>query len=486
MKLINILKKSSAESKMPPTRQVVLIFGQVALLMFLWKGYEYAKKLIFSQKYPQDTLFNTSSSAIKAKKQFIDSLQKRYTFTPKRQVDTFFQLAPSIDIKDDKSPPTFLLYPQNRIEVLENFFSALQELENGAKKHYRVLYFADSQIEGDRITATLRTALQEKFGGCGVGLQGLTNTNNIKLSVYQENDERLKSYFVLGKLLPEPHFTYGILGRTYLYESKDTTGYTIFRRSEKANPLAQKVENVKVLFRNKQTDTFLEVWQESDKILQKKFEKSTQLQCVSIPLPNEFSILKLVWSSSYSPEMYAVGLDCNYGITVDNIPIRGSAGLEFTKMDSEVLKNQAIYLNPCLVVLQFGLNVTMHTNDFSFYEKKMLKQIQFLKKCIPQASFVIVGISDRAYKTSLGYQTYPAVETLRNTQRKLAMQTGCAFWDLYEAMGGKNSIALWVEKGLASKDYTHLLPKGTEIIGNMFFEALWKDFMLYKRMRSAK
>ncbi|PKQ70779.1 SGNH/GDSL hydrolase family protein [Raineya orbicola] len=478
---------------MQSVHQTLRIFLYVAILVSLWKGFEFSRKFWGNNYSEKKETFSSDKVDIKAKNQWIDSLQNAYSYSPnveRKEMRKHHQENPNSakstlsDTSETKfTRNTFLAYPKNNLKTLQYFFSALQNLENGANEHYRILYFADSQIEGDRITATLRTALQEKVGGCGVGLQGFTNANNIKFSIQQENDEKLKNYFLLGKALPEKKQTYGILGQTYLYSEKDTASYTIFRKSEKASEKAQKVENIKILFRNTQTPTLIEIWESENKLSHKKFEPASQVHFWAVPLQTNFSEIKVTWQSANSPEMYAVALDCNKGITVDNIPIRGSAGLEFTKMNLSTLQAQAEYLNPCLVILHFGVNVTMNTTDFGFYERKMMEQINFLKKAFPKASFVLVGISDRSYKSGNAFETYPAVEILRRVQKRIALQADCAFWDLYEAMGGKNTMPLWVEKGLASKDYTHFTLKGAEIIGNMFFEALWSDFQSYKNIQ---
>ncbi|MFN3316321.1 MAG: hypothetical protein ACK40K_05880, partial [Raineya sp.] len=171
---------------------------------------------------------------------------------------------------------------------------------------------------------------------------------------------------------------------------------------------------------------------------------------------------------------------CQKGITVDNIPIRGSAGLEFRKMNPTDLRKQAKDLNVKLVILQFGVNVTMNTKDYSFYENKLVEEILFLKKNIPNVSFLLIGTSDRSYKTPKGYASYPAIELLRDTQKRIAAQTGCAFWDLYEAMGGKNSMPIWVAEDLAAKDFIHFKPKGAELVGNMLSEAILQEYNKFR------
>ncbi|MBR4214802.1 MAG: hypothetical protein IKR94_05750, partial [Bacteroidales bacterium] len=55
-----------------------------------------------------------------------------------------------------------------------------------------------------------------------------------------------------------------------------------------------------------------------------------------------------------------------------------------------------------------------------------------------------------------------------------AFKNNCAFWDMYSAMGGWNSMPDWVfhEPPLAEKDFTHFSPQGANVIAKMFYNAL--------------
>jgi lysophospholipase L1-like esterase len=76
-----------------------------------------------------------------------------------------------------------------------------------------------------------------------------------------------------------------------------------------------------------------------------------------------------------------------------------------------------------------------------------------------------------------------AIPAMRNAQRLIAKETGIAFWDMYEAMGGVNSMVKYVESEppLAAKDYTHLNFKG----GRKLAAALAKS-LLYEAEKAKK
>jgi hypothetical protein len=67
-----------------------------------------------------------------------------------------------------------------------------------------------------------------------------------------------------------------------------------------------------------------------------------------------------------------------------------------------------------------------------------------------------------------------AVPAMRNAQRLIAKETGIAFWDMYEAMGGQNSMIKYVKTtpALAAKDYTHLTFKGGKKLAGSLVKSL--------------
>jgi hypothetical protein len=61
---------------------------------------------------------------------------------------------------------------------------------------------------------------------------------------------------------------------------------------------------------------------------------------------------------------------------------------------------------------------------------------------------------------------------VRDIVRDVAMEKGCAFWDLYGAMGGAGSAGRWVDRGLLKQDLIHPVGGGADLIGHLFDFAL--------------
>ena len=54
----------------------------------------------------------------------------------------------------------------------------------------------------------------------------------------------------------------------------------------------------------------------------------------------------------------------------------------------------------------------------------------------------------------------------------MAQDEGIAYWSIYEAMGGYNSMVVWHEKGLAGSDYVHFTRAGANIFGKKLYNWL--------------
>ena len=55
------------------------------------------------------------------------------------------------------------------------------------------------------------------------------------------------------------------------------------------------------------------------------------------------------------------------------------------------------------------------------------------------------------------------------------MKNDVAYFSMYEAMGGENSMISWVKQGMAASDYVHFSPKGTKLISEVFYQCLHND-----------
>ena len=86
---------------------------------------------------------------------------------------------------------------------LSAFYASLAE---SSDRVVRVLHYGDSQIEEDRMTQQIREALQERYGGAGVGMMPLVQTIP-SLTVRQQL--RMNNRFITPAQGPRRYFVYG-------------------------------------------------------------------------------------------------------------------------------------------------------------------------------------------------------------------------------------------------------------------------------------
>ncbi|MBK7712011.1 MAG: hypothetical protein IPJ37_14375 [Bacteroidales bacterium] len=85
-----------------------------------------------------------------------------------------------------------------------------------------------------------------------------------------------------------------------------------------------------------------------------------------------------------SPDIYGLSIESRNGIIVDNIPQRGSAGLEFTMVGKANLEETYRTLKPDLFILHYGLNIVKNVrNDYSYLQKGLERQLDLLKEIAP-------------------------------------------------------------------------------------------------------
>ena len=170
---------------------------------------------------------------------------------------------------------------------------------------------------------------------------------------------------------------------------------------------------------------------------------------------------------------------------MDNIPLRGASGTEFSKQDKGCLKEMFDYLKPSLLILEFGGNTIPYikSKERAYkYGKWFGSQIKLLKSLCPNAKIIVIGPADMSKKEGTEFITYPLLSEVRNALKEYTFEQGGVFWDMYEAMGGAGTMPKWALEvpPLASKDYIHFTSKGARKISELFYQALLEDYQSYK------
>ena len=377
-----------------------------------------------------------------------------------------------------------LEYPNGNDTMLFSAFANIHKIKSN-NKLIRILHYGDSQIEGDRITSYLRNQLQNRFGGCGIGLFPIVPSNPGSISYSYSISDNWSKFTTLVHL-PNTSGKFGaLLSFARINSTNSNTKREAWINLLHANvnyPTAQHFDQCRMFYGFNKSPMTIRITQNDEIIDLQTVPASTGLEVLKWNFPESSKNVLISIKTTETPDVFGIALDGQNGIAVDNIPLRGSSGLEFSKTDLSFLKEFYKKLNVKLVILQFGVNMVPYVTDhFDYYQKSFSKQLQLLKDYLPNLPIIVIGVSDVSQNGINGYETCPNVENIRNIQKKATLDAGYAFWDIYEAMGGKNSMPSWVfaNPPLAQKDFTHFNPQGAKLVGEMFYSALMSEYNRY-------
>lgn len=359
-------------------------------------------------------------------------------------------------------------FSDSTMRGMKSFYEALIN-RSSLGRPVRIAYFGDSFIEADIMTGDLRTLLQQKFGGSGVGyipvasnLSGYRPTVAHSFSGWSSHAitdsvffDRKRQDISNHYFIPRPGASVTLRGRKQGEYADSCNISTIYFRTNDSIRLSASVNGGEARHFALGGDSLM--------------------QSVSVT----GNIKSVSWKveqldSAATATFYAATMDPASGIVLDNFSTRGSNGQQLIHIPSAILQQYERLRTYDLIVLQYGLNVASEQGvNYAYYQTAMEKVVNYLKREFPQASILIVGVGDRDYRTETGeLRTMPGVKNLIRFQKALAAQTHVAFWNLFEAMGGEGSMAELVNRkpALANYDYTHINFRGGKYFANLLFE----------------
>lgn len=397
-----------------------------------------------------------------------------------------------------KPGPNVIQYPDNDPSVIYPAFAAMESAQKN-KKLIRVMHYGDSQLEGDRMTSLFRARIQEKFGGTGPGLVAAKPLVS-SMSIRQEQSESMLRFTQYGKRDTSVHHNrYGamaifsrfspIVPDSLINDEELKTGWFSFMKSSSGYGGTRIYNQVRMFYGFNRREVSVKVFADDVLFADEKLPAGTSLKVKKWKFKETPNKLMIIMEGADSPDIYGLSLESTEGVAVDNISMRGGSGTSFGALDYVPFKPMLDSLHPKLLLLQYGGNTVPYIKDDKAaqgYGAQFKRQIDYLKKQIPGVSIIVIGPGDMSTKVDGEMQSYPNLVAVRDALKKAAFDAGAGFFDIYEAMGGHNSMIEWAEAepALAAPDYVHFAPGGARIIAEAFIKSLMADYATYRKAQT--
>lgn len=370
--------------------------------------------------------------------------------------------------------------PNDDVSFFDRLFAKMEQARRN-KEVIRVLHYGDSQIEMDRISCNLRSFFQSTFGGGGPGMVPVIQTiPSFAVSQYASGALTLYASYGEGA---RTRGNYGLMCKCYRLGGGATFTANASRHKD-TDPRVKKFSNITLLY-NDHTGNFSATLSDRRGYKESVENGLTGVHTCHWLLDSAATSVQI--SMQGSADLYGIMLDDGYGVAVDNIPLRGSSGDQFTLITDTLLRTSYKQANVGLIILQFGGNsvpVIYNEKSLNNYCTSIERQIRRVRQCCAGATILFIGPSDMSTRRGGVMQTYPMLPQLIDSLRTIALRNNAAYWDIYEVMGGHNSMIAWVNNGLAGPDYIHFTPAGARRVGKTLSQNFATMYDLYRTRKS--
>ncbi|MBI4907104.1 MAG: hypothetical protein HY820_25990 [Acidobacteria bacterium] len=393
--------------------------------------------------------------------------ERKPTATPEAEAQQ--RLRPETD--PNKQQKHAFLDPNRQ---LDNFYKGLHRAASG-NGAVRILHYGDSPTTADLITSDVRKLLQKQFGDAGHGFCLIAKP--WAWYAHQGLDLQGSGWTI------EPANQSGVKDGLYGLGGVSFRGGPGAASRIRVKDLSYR--RVEVAFLRQPGGGQLRVYAgESDLgAVNTDGERGSGFEAFDLPAGTADIQLKAM---SGPVRVFGVGLEkTDPGVIYHSLGVNGAYVSVLAKFfGEEHWREQLQHYKPDLVIVNYGTNESMYPQFVDFTSEKEMKEIvRRIRKAVPETSILIMSPMDRGQRMATGaIGTVPAIPRLVAIQQRVAQDTGTAFFNTFDAMGGMGTMGRWyeAEPRLVGADFIHPMPAGARIVGGLLYQALLDGYNKYK------
>jgi lysophospholipase L1-like esterase len=396
-------------------------------------------------------------------------LSSRRLPEPSKRDAELFQLATTLRAPGSavENPCTEWAGPFCARSSLDPFFSALDDLRSGrTSSRVTIAAFGNSLIAADRIVDIVRDDLVRVFGDGGRGLLLVDRMADYGPRVRTGTAANGWLVHTVGDLKPSP-WPIGLSGVVHVsntprarsrFSVKGETLGTLFWVDKGAGPIELRVDG--------------------KPLLQTTPTGDGHSQRTDFTLPAGAAALELI-AHKKGTAVQGVALDRpGPGLILDTLGVPAADASLFLQADEAMVTQQLASRSPALVVIMLGGNevkrLQWRRSTMEKVERDLHRFIQRIKRASPSSACLLVGPLDAVLGPDAArpFQQRADLQEVIELERKIALAEGCAFFDMFAAMGGTGSLQRFHARGLLHDDLVHPRGKGLDLLGALLSKAL--------------
>jgi len=349
----------------------------------------------------------------------------------------------------------------------------------------RIAVYGTSTNGADRATRSLRHAMAERFGDAGKGWVAISP--GWRYHAHQDVEWSHSGWRTQVVNRGEnPTGRYGFGG---VVATANGAGALSRFGTVTEGPSNRSIDRFQIYYRSRPDGGNLEVQVdggEAEVISTRSDEGADQIHQVEVERgPHEISVR----SAGGAVELYGVAMENGGpGVVVDAVSLIGAFTRVLLNFDSDHYASQVRSRQSDLLMFWLGANdavaagVPFQRSRFVEQFTEILRRAQMAR---PESSCLVMSIMDKGERVGRFIRTHRRVPRVVDAQREAARNAGCAFFNVYEAMGGAGTMARWrrMDPRLVSGDLGHLTGFGSRVVGRIMYSALMQGLAAHAQSR---
>jgi LysM repeat protein len=355
-----------------------------------------------------------------------------------------------------------------------------RQLKNADSDKFVIFHYGGSHIQGEMPPTVARRFLQNSYGNGGRGMlfsYGAADTySSVNYTSTKTGEWSYGKSFQGNPKVPLGVCGMGVesamSGATLDFKFKDTIParsylFRVFTDSSELNFDFEVIINGNVRF---QKDQFQHIGN----------------GVYEIPLTSAILTIQLVTQKNKPEQLrfrfYGMDIETatNSGIVYHSLGVGAAAFRSVLQLDE--LEAHAAILKPDMVILDFGTNDILYTNEVDVnFPITVEKAIRKFRAINPEILILLTSTQDLYRKG----KHITAGVTFVKVVDSIARANDCFFWNWYDLAGGYGTITHWRDLKYAKTDGIHLTNQGYEVKGNWIFKSFENTLSYYEATHSS-